>query len=261
MGASQPAAISGDAPAAGAGKPEQQAHHYADNAYWQLIHGALRRWIADLGIERGRALEIGCGLGLMQDLVDDYVGIDIARYPARHMRKPFAICSGTRLPFPDDSFDVVLSWGSVEHIAGGYLQALREMKRVLRPDGLLMMHPGLYYSNAGHHLGEFSSEPHFHLKKPPEEIRRIVFEAPMNLMERAGHVATREEYWQWFKELNPITVAGFEQELRALGFQPWRVALRTEPLIEYTPEIYHFPMQDLATGEVYISCLNHKARR
>ena len=91
MSVSQPTAISGDVPAGGAGMPAEQMHHYANNAYWQLIHGALRRWIADLGIERGRVLEVGCGLGLMQGLVDDYIGIDIARYPARHMHKPFAI--------------------------------------------------------------------------------------------------------------------------------------------------------------------------
>ena len=40
--------------------------------------------------------------------------------------------------------------------------------------------------------------------------------------------ATPEQYWQWFTELNPITVAGFEKELRSLGFEPWRVAIRTE---------------------------------
>lgn len=29
-----------------------------------------------------------------------------------------------RLAFPDDRFDVVISWGSLEHIAGGYAQDL-----------------------------------------------------------------------------------------------------------------------------------------
>ena len=51
---------------------------------------------------------------------------------------------------------------------------------------------------------------------------------------------------------------GFEKELRALDFQPWRVALRTEGLVEYTPEIEHYPMQDLATNELYVSCVSRK---
>jgi hypothetical protein len=36
------------------------------------------------------------------------------------------------------------------------------------------------------------------------------------------------------------------------------VALRTEALLEYTPELLGYPMQDLATGELYLSCVNRK---
>jgi hypothetical protein len=132
------------------------------------------------------------------------------------------------------------------------------VRRVLKPQGLFFVHPGLYYSNFGHHLGEFSSEPHFHLKKSQEEIRRIVFDTPPNYLDRSGEFASAEQYWQWFRELNPITVTRFENELRELGLQPWRVALRTADLIEYTPEIQHYPMQDLATNELYVSCVNRK---
>jgi len=143
-------------------------------------------------------------------------------------------------------------------MAEGYLPALDEMRRVLKPGGLLFIHPGLYYSNFGHHLGEFSSEPFFHLKKPLEEVHRIVMTTPPKRMDRAGHVAKPEEYWQWFRELQPITVAQFERELRERDLQPWRVAIRTEDIIEYTPEIESYPMQDLATVELYVSCVNRK---
>jgi CheY-like chemotaxis protein len=125
-----------------------------------------------------------------------------------------------KLDFPDDSFDVVISWAAVEHFAGGYLQALREMKRVLRPDGLLFIHPGLYYCNAGHHLAEYSREPFFHLRKSRDEIRATVFSAKPTYEDRAGETPTPAQHWQWFNELNPITVTRFEQELRALEFEP-----------------------------------------
>ena len=81
---------------------------------------------------------------------------------------------------------------------------------------------------------------------------------PPRRMDRAGHVAKPEEYWQWFRELQPITVAQFERELRERDLQPWRVAIRTEDIIEYTPEIESYPMQDLATVELYVSCVNRK---
>jgi len=236
----------------------------------------------DSELLRGRVLDMGCGDGItdlslyLRYQPERFVGVDPYRgyerlpqilaeqglsmdpWPAN---LEFMPADGNHLPFADDSFDAVVSWGSVEHIKGGYKQALREIKRVLRPDGLLFIHPGLYYSNLGHHLGEFSDEPFFHLKRRPDELREFVLSTPPRYMDRSGEFATNEQYWQWYTELNPITVAGFEQELRALDFEPWRVALRTEPIIEYTPEILNYPIQDLSTAELYMSCWNRKIPR
>jgi SAM-dependent methyltransferase len=238
--------------------------------------------LGDSPLLSGRILDVGCGDGItdlgiaLRTGCAELVGIDpfkgYERLPgilaANHLPADavpanlrFLPESANTLPFADDTFDVVISWGSLEHIAGGYDRALREIRRVLRPDGLLFVHPGLYYSFFGHHLGEFSSEPHFHLKKPLEEIRRIVFETRPSYMDRAGEFSSPEQYWQWFRELNPITVGGFERELRALDFEPWRVAIRTQDLIEYTPELQRYPMQDLATNELYLSCVSRKGRR
>lgn len=239
-------------------------------------------FLKDHPLLRGRVLDVGCGDGITDlslylryqperlvgvDPFDGYArlasvaseqGIAMEPWPAG---LEFVNADANFLPFEDDSFDVVISWGSLEHIAGGYLQALREIKRVLRPDGLFFVHPGLYYSNFGHHLGEFSDEPFFHLKQSPDALREFVLNTPPRRMDRAGHIASNAEYWQWYTELNPITVAGFEQELRALEFEPWRVAIRTEPIIEYTPEILKYPMQDLSTCELYLSCWNRKRKR
>lgn len=236
--------------------------------------------LADAPQLRGRILDVGCGdgitdLGLVlrtgcQELVgiDPFRGferlpeiLDAARVPrdAVPANLRFMAEDANHLPFEDSSFDVLVSWGSVEHIAGGYLRALDEMRRVLKPGGLLFIHPGLYYSNFGHHLGEFSSEPFFHLKKSPEEIERLVLSTPPNYMDRAGEFSPPAQYLQWYRELNPITVPQFERELRERDFEPWRVAIRTEHIIEYTPEIQKYPMQDLATAELYVSCVNRKA--
>jgi SAM-dependent methyltransferase len=231
---------------------------------------------------RGRVLDVGCGDGItdlgvaLRAGCSELVGLEpfkqYERLPAilaennipADIMPPnlrFIAEDANFLPFPDDSFDVVLSWGSMEHIAGGYLQALREVKRVLRHDGLFMAAPGLFYSNIGHHLDEFSKEPFFHLKKSREEIRRMVLETPPKYIDRSGEFASNEQYWQWFTELNPITVARFEQELRALEFRPWRIALRTDHLVEYTPEIEHYPIQDLANIELYSSWISRKKVR
>jgi SAM-dependent methyltransferase len=173
-------------------------------------------------------------------------------------RLQFRAEDANAIPYPDDHFDVVVSWGSLEHIAGGYHGALREIRRVLKRDGLLFVHPGLYYGALGNHLGEFFDDPFIHLKLPPEELRERVLNTEPSRMDRAGHVATPAEYWQWFTELNPIRVPDFERELRDLGFEPWRVALRSSDLVEYTPELQGHSIQDLATVELYLSAWNRK---
>jgi SAM-dependent methyltransferase len=230
---------------------------------------------------RGRILDVGCGDGIIDLGIflrmqpKELVGIDpfrgFERLPgvlaANHLptdllddpRLQFRAEDGNAIPYPDDYFDVAVSWGSLEHIAGGYEQTLREIRRVLKKDGLLFVHPGLYFGALGNHLGEFSDDPFIHLKLPPDELREVVLNTEPSRMDRAGHIATAEEYWQWHTELNRIRVSDFERELRELGFEPWRVALRSSDLVEYTPELQGFPMQDLATVELYLSAWNRKA--
>lgn len=236
--------------------------------------------LGDSPLLKGRILDVGCGDGItdlgiaLRCRPVELVGIDpfegYRRLPAiaaeNHLGlKALPSClkflpaSGNEIPFDDNSFDVVLSWGSLEHIAGGYARTLQEIRRVLRNGGLFFAHPGLYYSNYGHHLGEFCNEPFFHLTRSHEELRELVFSTQPDYLDRAGEFATQEQYWQWFNELNPMTVAGFERELKDLGFEFYRVALRTEDLIEYHhPALQKYSMQDLATVELYLSAWNRK---
>ena len=238
--------------------------------------------LGDSPLLRGRILDIGCGDGItdlgvaLRTQCTQFVGTDpfkqyerLPQIVADNGLPPDIVPSqlsfrpedANFLPFEDNSFDVVISWGSVEHMAGGYLQALREVKRVLVPDGLFLVAPGLFYSNIGHHLDEFSSEPYFHLKKSPEEVRQMVLQTPPKYIDRSGEFATNEQYWKWHCELNRITVTEFEKQLRALEFEPWRVALRTNPLVEYTPELQQYSIEQLANTELYMSCVNKKKLR
>ncbi len=73
----------------------------------------------------------------------EVVGLDLSRVVAHRARRnalekgnPLALLRADirELPFPSDSFDVVYTMGTIEHI-DEYPQSLREIQRVLRPGG------------------------------------------------------------------------------------------------------------------------------
>jgi len=257
------------------GRTDWFVQHF-DNAAL-VVTDLLLKWHPLL---KGRILDVGCGDGIIDLGIflrvqpEELVGIDPIRgfdrlpgiVAANHLppevlddqRLQFRAEDGNAIPYPDDYFDVVVSWGSLEHIAGGYAQTLQEIRRVLKPDGLFLVTPGLYYGALGNHLGEFFDDPWIHLKMPENELREAVLNTQPRRMERAGHIATSEEYWQWYTELNPIRAGEFERELRDMGFEPWRVALRTSEIVEYTPELHAYALEDLATVELYLAAWNRK---
>lgn len=73
-------------------------------------------------------LNIGCGKEVYGD-----IRADICRSIATHV-----ICDAHFLPFKDDTFDEVYSKNLFEHLRNP-LNALREQKRVLRPQGKIVL--------------------------------------------------------------------------------------------------------------------------
>ena len=98
----------------------------------------------------GRVLDVGCGPGItVRHLTHqgfEFYGVDLSREMIRECQKKFVdipaahFSTGSieKLEFPDAFFDVVLSMGVVEYLDED-LQALREMTRVLKPEGVLIV--------------------------------------------------------------------------------------------------------------------------
>lgn len=247
-----------------------------DHAARTIIH----LMFDDSPMLRGDILDVGCGDGItdlslaLRKRPRRLVGVDPFRgyerlpeicrthhLPASVLECPgleYRSDDGNDLHFADNEFDVVLSWGSLEHIAGGYHRTLEEIRRVLRPGGLFFAHPGLYFGSTGNHLGEFFDDPWIHLKLDREELREKVLAGRPRYMDRAGEESSPAQYWQWFTELNAITVPGFEREMRELGFEPWRFALRTDPIVEYTKELQSYDMTTLGISELYAVFVSRK---
>ena len=228
---------------------------------------------------KGNILDVGCGEGItdlgifLRVRPKLLVGIDIEgnfRELPRIMKENglpldeipqnliFRQLDARRIPYPDDYFDVVISWALLEHVPGGYEGVLREIKRVLKDRGLLFLHPGLYYSSSGHHLGEFSPEPFVHLKKTQQELKEIVFTAEPHYIDRGGLRYTPEDFWRYYTELNKITVSEIEKKLRELNFEFKKVAVRAEDLVIYDDSLQNYSIQDLTTQEIYVALINRK---
>lgn len=95
-----------------------------------------------------RMLEGGCGQGQYVAYYADQgvrvVGLDFARDWLGRLRRrdpSLMLCAGdvAALPYRDGSFDVYYSGGVVEHFEAGCHAALCEARRVLRPNGVLLI--------------------------------------------------------------------------------------------------------------------------
>jgi len=90
---------------------------------------------------RGRVLENGCGVGMYVENLSVYGGeitgleYDFERAVEARAHSPHIInAAGEELPFPEASFDLILSHEVIEHVRDDR-QAAAEMARVLKPGG------------------------------------------------------------------------------------------------------------------------------
>ena len=87
-----------------------------------------------------KALDIGSGQGYLQDVVEDYTGLDISPAVARYYHKRFVLGSATALPFEDSSFDAAWSIWVFEHVPNPEA-ALSEARRVVKDGGVIFLEP------------------------------------------------------------------------------------------------------------------------
>jgi MPBQ/MSBQ methyltransferase len=123
----------------------------------ELSPGARARPIGDVGAGchgrarpagSGRALDAGCGPGvqaaILKELGYETHGVDISGglVAVAHKRLPasrFALADVEALPYRSESFDVITCCGSTLSFVDDPARALREIGRVLRPGGRLLL--------------------------------------------------------------------------------------------------------------------------
>jgi len=139
-------------------------YHYALFEYWRSAK--LLRYLERAGITNlGQVLDDGCGGGGMcvsvAEETDHVVGIDLSeRFSNAGTRLAaelntrnitFVQANGSNLPFPNRTFDTVLSHAVIEHVSD-YEGYLREARRVMRSNGRMFLQTAPYLSPHGSHL-------------------------------------------------------------------------------------------------------------
>jgi SAM-dependent methyltransferase len=85
----------------------------------------------------------------------------------------FKVCGHTEIPYPDASFDFVLSHDVLEHVQDPRT-SLAEIRRVLRPGGLSFNVFPVYWGALSHHLDYIVKTPGLHWFFSPRTLVRAV---------------------------------------------------------------------------------------
>ncbi|MBN1161503.1 MAG: class I SAM-dependent methyltransferase [Dehalococcoidales bacterium] len=110
------------------------------------------RWLNELikPDAEDNILDVGCGTGRYSEIFNcNYYGIDsneeYINYARKKHRGDFQAMDASHLEFPDDMFKYVFSIGVLHHISDeNAIRAIREMKRVCRPDGKILIIEAIY---------------------------------------------------------------------------------------------------------------------
>jgi len=128
---------------------ENQAASEYETEYIRMAAAAAKKFrieeqvsafVKRFNLSDQRVLEIGSGRGYLQDVAENYTGLDISPTVARFYHKKFVLGSATAMAFPDNSFDGIWSIWVYEHVPNPE-QAFREARRVTRDNGVLFLLP------------------------------------------------------------------------------------------------------------------------
>jgi len=193
-----------------------------------------------------RVLDFGCGDGALsfyaaQLGASRVVGIDLiegdilkakARVLVESMDNPptFQLSGKDAIPFEDSSFDVILCFDVLEHIFD-YPKIMLEWKRVLAPEGRILIYWQPYFHPYGHHLMSYIPMPWAHVIFSDRTLAttcKAIYHMP----------EYQPRYWEQDEKgnkmtdrkfsgggVNGLTISGFEKAVSQVGLK----LLRNEP--------------------------------
>jgi len=193
--------------------------HALETGYWwfagrrAIIAQLLTKARDEIKSSSPRLLDIGCGTGANLPMLRDFAGmgsivgadfsplaLQFAQSHPASQNVRLVRADGLKLPFADDSFDIVTMLDVLEHLSDDCL-ALQEVRRVLRPGGALVWSVPAYQK-----LWSAHDEALHH-------FRRYEFRALQKLMRVQGFAVRRLSFamslmppvaWLWRRLILPF---------------------------------------------------------
>jgi ubiquinone/menaquinone biosynthesis C-methylase UbiE len=116
---------------------------FVRNLFWQRIKTALT--FADIK-DDSVIVDIGCGTGTLLKSIREVNGkcvcwgTDVLASTFKETADyKFQVADARNLPFEDGCFDIVFVLDTLEHIKDNVESAIREIKRILKPDGYVIL--------------------------------------------------------------------------------------------------------------------------
>jgi len=235
--------------------------------HFEQAAGEIVDFLAGDGIELSgkRVADIGCGDGVIDLGVflltqpELLVGYDVRPVDRAALsavarahgideipddqRLSFMQSEPSFIPCPPETFDVVFSWSTFEHVSDPPTM-FREIGRIMKPGGIFFLQVWLlFHSFHGGHLWLSVPEPFTHLRHAAHELEP-------RLDGRAGTDPTRTALDE-FRSLNRITLDDLQRGLMLAGLRPTKVKPMAETF-HVPAEVAHLPLSLMAVSGVQL---------
>jgi 2-polyprenyl-3-methyl-5-hydroxy-6-metoxy-1,4-benzoquinol methylase len=203
--------------------------------------------------------------------------VDIGNAFAQHRHASnvhFSLGSNDEIKFPNDRFDVIVSFDVLEHVSRPDVM-MREFFRVLRPGGSALVIFTPYWGAFSHHLNYITLAPGLHWVFSPDDIvdsvNDLVHEpsfAHLQIPQQPRPSPSYNGSRRCLPMLNGITKPEYERITREAGFVAERI--KATPILEKWPvlgsagtwlnrALLRFPVLDEALSQNLVSVLTKPA--
>lgn len=186
------------------------------------------------GLGQMAFLDLGCGLGrhsvYMASKGFDVTAVDLSDYGVNNLKVwaekenlhiDTVVCNMLKLPFADNSFDCIMAYNVIYHTdTNGFLAALSEIRRVLRPGGELFLTLISKDTYSFQHVDQYKMLDANTLLRDEDETEKDVPHFYVNITD------IRIIFAEWEFEWYPVEIAEYKMDNSTNCSKHWMLLVK-----------------------------------